>query len=824
MNTSKLKKIKPLLLAVGIVLPIFAQGQTTTDTTFIYLRNGGVDAYPSLYAKVGKQTAEGLEVSWEDGTTIHYDNASIENISHKTPENLPQLTMFKVNNKYNDQVFTDVVADINGDEVNLQIGCIGKWLTPSFQLSDDNAEAYVNFEKQTSKVSRHHFDKDIVYTVAMPEMRILRRHQLTEEIWIEGDTTIIPITLTTSQLSTNAPSNYDEGLDKMLDGDPTTFFHSTWGQGQYEKLPDNECPYIDIRLEEPIKGVQWTMTTRSGTDRMPRKIELLASADGANWKSIAVYTNNDGLPVTPGSTFKSPPEDLSGEYNYLRLKLLEASYKNYFCVAELRVAKVIFNKFSSPKLIEPATYKYEMEPYGHDYLVHVDWLADNAANVPVINIRTNNGKMISSKDIYLDAEITIDGAGVFPSMPSTPVHIKGRGNSSWSSNQWDKNPYRLKFDEKMKPFGMTKGKSWVLLANKQSGSMMSNAIGMKAACLAETAGANHIIPVELYINGQYRGNYNFTEKVGLSNNSIDLEDETSAVLLELDTYYDETYKFKSNPYNLPVNIKEPDFSEGVTNLTQTEIMADFNNAMRQLNSRTNISTSFDLEYLARYLMVNELIENFELMHPKSTFLYKENLKTGTKYIFGPVWDLDWAYGYEFHHNYCRSEQEANYYTRAQMEATRWLNDLRYASKELDRIYYKVWTQFMTYSLDELLDYCDEYFTYAKPSLENNGTLWGDGLGYATVAKNTREWLKQRAKYVYQNLTAYDLTEEELAPPAGISDTPIVDNPMQEENMSGLVDVYNIQGQCVKHNMPVMDLRKNLAPGIYIVNGKKLSIK
>ena len=251
MNTSKLKKIRPLLLAVGIVLPIFAQGQTTTDTTFIYLRNGGVDAYPSLYAKVGKQTAEGLEVSWEDGTTIHYDNASIENISHKAPEKLPQLTMFKVNNKYNDQVFTDVVANINGDEVNLQIGCIGKWLTPSFQLSDDNAEAYVNFEKQTSKVSRHHFDKDIVYTVAMPEMRILRRHQLTEEIWIEGDTTIIPITLTTSQLSTNAPSNYDEGLDKMLDGDPTTFFHSTWGQGQYEKLPDNECPYIDIRLEEP---------------------------------------------------------------------------------------------------------------------------------------------------------------------------------------------------------------------------------------------------------------------------------------------------------------------------------------------------------------------------------------------------------------------------------------------------------------------------------------------------------------------------------------------------------------------------------------------
>ena len=53
---------------------------------------------------------------------------------------------------------------------------------------------------------------------------------------------------------------------------------------------------------------------------------------------------------------------------------------------------------------------------------------------------------------------------------------------------------------------------------------------MKAACLVGTAGANHIVPVELYMNGEYRGSYNFTEKVGFSNNSIDLDDETGAAL------------------------------------------------------------------------------------------------------------------------------------------------------------------------------------------------------------------------------------------------------------------------------------------------------
>ena len=58
--------------------------------------------------------------------------------------------------------------------------------------------------------------------------------------------------------------------------------------------------------------------------------------------------------------------------------------------------------------------------------------------------------------------------------------------------------------------------------------MMTNAIGMKVAQLAGVAGANHIVPVNLYINGEYRGSYNFTEKIGFHNNSIDLDDETSS--------------------------------------------------------------------------------------------------------------------------------------------------------------------------------------------------------------------------------------------------------------------------------------------------------
>ena len=327
--------------------------------------------------------------------------------------------------------------------------------------------------------------------------------------------------------------------------------------------------------------------------------------------------------------------------------------------------------------------------------------------------------------------------------------------------------------------------------------------------------------MELYINGQYRGSYNFTEKVGFSNNSIDLDDEENAVLLELDTYYDETYKFRSNPYSLPVNIKEPDFSEGQSNLTLADVMADFNKAMSQLKNG-NTDEAFDLEYLARFLMVSELIENYELMHPKSTFLYKENLKDGSKDIFGPVWDLDWAFGYELTRNYCRSEQMADYFTRVRMEVSPWAHDLRYLNKKLDRIYYKVWTQFMTYGLSELLDFCEEYYAFARPSFENNQQIWNDGANYEAFASNARNWLEQRANYVYGHLTSYDLTEEELEPLTGKQEVQIAD--CVDDEKSKWVDVYNLQGQCVKHHVNVGQLRSNLSPGIYIVKGRKIVVR
>ncbi len=404
---------------------------------------------------------------------------------------------------------------------------------------------------------------------------------------------------------------------------------------------------------------------------------------------------------------------------------------------------------------------YALQPYGNEYAVNVTFITDQATAVPRIDINTVGGVDISSKEYYLDAEIIIDGKGVFPSMTDS-VQVKGRGNTSWTGNPKAKNPYRLKFASKVKPLGLTKGKNWVLLANRIHGSMLTNAYGMKAASLIGTAAANHIIPVDLYINGTYKGSYNFTEKVGLAGNSVDLDSETAAALLELDLYYDETtgQKFKSSPYNLPVNIKDPEFAVDETLLTLNDIEQRFNSFVEAAQNGDELDNHVDIDYLARYLLANELICNRELFHPKSTFCYNADiLDNNSKFIFGPAWDLDWAMGY---HNGANSTSYFNdfvtfdYYS-TNLSHSDFIVAMRNNAKVGRRIY-EVCRDLMKNGIDELCEYCEDYYQYAKPSLENNSTVESDPTDYAVQSLNAAVWFRQRAEYIYGKLR-----QEQLIP-------------------------------------------------------------
>lgn len=495
----------------------------------------------------------------------------------------------------------------------------------------------------------------------------------------------------------------------------------------------------------------------------PQRIEIWGSNNGSNWHRIQTISSD--LPTTANTTYTSEEIAMGETYKYLSLRLSSASdYKGYFNMCDLKLYHI--------GVIQEGSF----QPYGMDYDVEVDFLTDNPTteyNVPRIDITFGDGQSWNSsmwigrygKEYYEDATISIDGAGVYPDMAETPMQIRGRGNTSWTSLYSSKNPYRIKFAEKQKPFGMTKGKSWVLLSNKQTGSMTTNAIAMKIADMVESKGCNHIVPCELYINGQYRGSYNFTENPGFSNNSIDLYDESNAALLELDSYYDETYRFRDAYYTLPVNIKEPDLDEQVNEigwLTEEEAQeyaADIELAFNTFTYDTqNGGTShLDVDAFVRAMLVNDLVRNEEYKHPKSWKLYNPDFSNpDSLWTFGPVWDFDWSFGYDGPSQYFVYSAETDLFSGTSGVGVSFFYDLLRGSETVKRAYYLLWKDFMeSGKLDELIEYCDDYYNYVAPSFEHNYTKWSDGYNYDTHNSNAKSWLRKRANYIYNSLQRYE---------------------------------------------------------------------
>ena len=466
-------------------------------------------------------------------------------------------------------------------------------------------------------------------------------------------------------------------------------------------------------------------------------------------------------------------------------------------------------------------------PFGNDYTVNVNWLIDNATAVAKICINIDGGVTEitdAMKDTYQTATFTLTGNGAFENMTDVAMEIKGRGNSSWTDN--DKKPYRIKFTKKQKPFGLAEGKSWVLLANAQQGSFLTNAIAHKIAAMIGVPYTNHSVPVDLYfVNSKnqevYKGTYMFTEHRSIGNNSVDINDETG-YLLELDTNdkgddkadvisadNDDIY-FNSSNIELPVVIKDPDLADWATDYGQdaaerrmTDIKTDFNKLTALLKNKSataDLKSLIDLDIAARYILAYDLSLNNEAGHPKSIFMWKENFwnEDGTtnpnaKMMFGPVWDFDWAFGYGKKGYFGMY----SYFDNSRYDAT-WLTltstDLYGGQKgygrdffngilvnnEFKRHYYNVWNEFMENDamLDELADYILAYYDYAAASFtlsassnhsENSRKKIDSSYDYATQVTTANTWLKDRANYLNGKLTTSDVAD--LAYPA-VGDTDV----------------------------------------------------
>jgi len=395
---------------------------------------------------------------------------------------------------------------------------------------------------------------------------------------------------------------------------------------------------------------------------------------------------------------------------------------------------------------KPITYVvYAEDGSSRNYEVEISMAEEPPAVVRVaqIFIETDGGVPVLTKD-YLDGNIRIEAIGDYPAF-AAPTRIKGRGNSTWG---YDKKPYKIKFDDKASILGFKEAKEYVLLANFLDGTLMLNAVAMKAGQLIGLPYTNTIIPVDLTINGEYMGSYSLTEQVEVHENRVAVED--GGVLLELDTYFDEPFKFVSSAYNLPVMVKYPaleDYSSSEASTELTKIRDEFN-VMEELVKATSFpgngySDRIDRESLVKYLIVYNLTDNEEINHPKSIYMHKAE---NGKYTMGPLWDFDWAYGYEQGNVHFDSYNHPLFWPGRPSSGNAFFTRF-FEDPEVRRLYKEYWSEFRSTQFPKLLAYVTDYAEAISESKQRDYLKWETGGIFSQDVIKLRTWLENRASYM-----------------------------------------------------------------------------
>lgn len=334
------------------------------------------------------------------------------------------------------------------------------------------------------------------------------------------------------------------------------------------------------------------------------------------------------------------------------------------------------------------------------------------SELPILYI--NTPERIRSKEMWVEScSIELWNAGE-QNACYTDVQMKGRGNSTWT---YEKKPYAIKLDKKAEVLGMPAHKRWVLLANFLDHTCMRNALAFEVARklpgLAWTPRGRF---VEVVMNGVLQGNYYLCEQIKIDENRVNItkieptdiagEALTGGYLMELDTNYDEEFKFTTYYYELPVQFKDPD--EAVAP-EQFNYMKDYFETIGRLlveNSKSDeVFDYIDIDSFIDWYLVNNIALNFESKHPKSFYMNKDR---NGKLKAGPVWDFD--YGTFVPSN------EGLILTDAV-----WYGPL-FKNKSFVKRLKERWTQYKP-QLEQLVYFMDDTAAEIKTSAEANILLW-----------------------------------------------------------------------------------------------------
>ena len=181
--------------------------------------------------------------------------------------------------------------------------------------------------------------------------------------------------------------------------------------------------------------------------------------------------------------------------------------------------------------IAPSPYPYRV---AHNYRVVAGANVSNVqafglgqvtpknSGLSAVYFNTNEGHGVDTRTHYFEGEFAMTASSKLPecgavnssTIPELKNSVmKGRGNYSWS---FRRKSFTLKLGKKADLCGLGSNKKWALVANDYDKSLMRNSLaGYLGSKLTNLSWTPKSRPVDLYVNGSYRGNYLLIERVSI---------------------------------------------------------------------------------------------------------------------------------------------------------------------------------------------------------------------------------------------------------------------------------------------------------------------
>lgn len=383
-----------------------------------------------------------------------------------------------------------------------------------------------------------------------------------------------------------------------------------------------------------------------------------------------------------------------------------------------------------------------------------------SANIPSIFIDTKSGSMEylhADKANKESGQICIIGEDGSLEYNDGLESISGRGNSTW---KYDKKPYIIKLQNTKALLGMEQGKKWYLLPIFIEKNRINSKVALDIAEQLGLAYTSQCTWIDLYLNGEYCGNYLLCEAVTVDDGRIaihDLEAENRANnpdIAEAPSFMYDTYKGcalenggnvnggylieKDGPGNYELEksgfytasgacfaLKSPEHASQ----EQVEYIMDYFQTIENMIVENNpdYQNYIDLDSFAARFLVDEITLNYDA-NVTSMFFYK-NINSNLLYA-GPVWDYDSSMGWgkEDMHEWCDYERFTFDNARSGINTLNWYQLLYHNKTFYER---------MTADFEALLPYMetllestiDEYADQVRASALMDQKRWQ--YAYAT---------------------------------------------------------------------------------------------